>query len=182
MLILSAKKECKCCQCLVQTIVDMSCGSGLFSRRFARSARFNSVIAADFSESMLGQARTFFEMDNTIDPRYQPTVLIHNMFGHCMIALQHLSRVSLLTMPQLGHREFRHAVTDIVRSMQEIHSAESRCWQITIFNVLRCWYSCWSSHTLLAQSHCSSAPPHTIPDLCITFHCSQTVQKKISGI
>ena len=53
----------------MQTIVDMSCGSGLFSRRFARSGRFESVIAADFSESMLSQARTFFEEDATIDPR-----------------------------------------------------------------------------------------------------------------
>ncbi|CAK0786209.1 hypothetical protein CVIRNUC_009422 [Coccomyxa viridis] len=52
-----------------ETIVDMSCGSGLFSRRFARSGKFNAVIAADFSESMLGQARTYFEADNTIDPR-----------------------------------------------------------------------------------------------------------------
>ena len=66
----SQMKEYNCCQCLVQTIVDMSCGSGLFSRRFARSGRFSAVIAADFSESMLGQARTFFEMDDTIDERY----------------------------------------------------------------------------------------------------------------
>ncbi len=53
----------------MQTIVDMSCGSGLFSRRFARSGKFESVIAADFSESMLNQARLFFEEDKTIDPR-----------------------------------------------------------------------------------------------------------------
>ncbi|CAL5226905.1 g9779 [Coccomyxa viridis] len=52
-----------------ETIVDMSCGSGLFSRRFAKSGRFESVIAADFSESMLNQARLFFEEDTTIDPR-----------------------------------------------------------------------------------------------------------------
>lgn len=53
----------------MQTIVDMSCGSGLFSRRFVRSGKFESVIAADFSESMLGQARLFFEEDKSIDPR-----------------------------------------------------------------------------------------------------------------
>ena len=55
----------------IQTIVDMSCGSGLFSRRFARSGKFESIVAADFSESMLNQARLFFEEDNTIDPRYE---------------------------------------------------------------------------------------------------------------
>ena len=60
----------------MQTIVDMSCGSGLFSRRFAKSGRFESVIAADFSESMLNQARLFFEEDTTIDPRLRlPTPL-----------------------------------------------------------------------------------------------------------
>lgn len=57
-----------CLNCM-QTIVDMSCGSGLFSRRFVRSGKFESVIAADFSESMLGQARLFFEEDKSIDPR-----------------------------------------------------------------------------------------------------------------
>ena len=31
-----------------QTLVDMSCGSGLFSRRFLKSGRFAGVIAADF--------------------------------------------------------------------------------------------------------------------------------------
>ncbi len=40
-----------------KTLVDMSCGSGLFSRRFAASGRFAGVVAADFSESMLLQAR-----------------------------------------------------------------------------------------------------------------------------
>ncbi|GIM05522.1 hypothetical protein Vretimale_9987 [Volvox reticuliferus] len=42
-----------------KVLVDMSCGSGLFSRRFARSGRFAGVIAADFSESMLQQTREY---------------------------------------------------------------------------------------------------------------------------
>ncbi|KAI3430392.1 hypothetical protein D9Q98_004987 [Chlorella vulgaris] len=49
------------------TLVDMSCGSGLFTRRFLRSNRFASVVAADFSESMLGQARQFLVEDPSID-------------------------------------------------------------------------------------------------------------------
>ncbi|KAG2485936.1 hypothetical protein HYH03_015380 [Edaphochlamys debaryana] len=40
-------------------LVDMSCGSGLFSRRFARSGRFAGVVAADFSENMLKQTRQY---------------------------------------------------------------------------------------------------------------------------
>lgn len=62
---------------LVQTIVDMSCGSGLFARRFARSGKFEAVVAADFSESMLAQAKLFFEEDKSIDPRYILPLLAH---------------------------------------------------------------------------------------------------------
>ena len=53
-----------------QVLVDMSCGSGLFSRRFVRSGRFKGVVAADFSESMLTQAKEFFATDAALDPRY----------------------------------------------------------------------------------------------------------------
>ncbi|KAG2437293.1 hypothetical protein HXX76_005951 [Chlamydomonas incerta] len=42
-----------------KVLVDMSCGSGLFSRRFASSGAFSGVIAADFSESMLQQTREY---------------------------------------------------------------------------------------------------------------------------
>jgi SAM-dependent methyltransferase len=51
-----------------ETLVDMSCGSGLFSRRFLKSGRFAGVIAADFSESMLGQAKQYLNEDPTLDP------------------------------------------------------------------------------------------------------------------
>ena len=40
-----------------KVVVDISCGSGLFARRFAASGRFAGVVAADFSESMLTQVR-----------------------------------------------------------------------------------------------------------------------------
>lgn len=50
------------------TLVDMSCGSGLFARRFLKSNRFSGVIAADFSESMLGQAKAYLNEDPTLDP------------------------------------------------------------------------------------------------------------------
>lgn len=53
-------------------LVDMSCGSGLFSRRFAKSGRFAGIVAADFSENMLKQTAQFFREDPTIDPRQAP--------------------------------------------------------------------------------------------------------------
>ena len=48
----------------------MSCGSGLFSRRFVRSGKFAGVVAADFSESMLIQAKQFFDEDVSMDARF----------------------------------------------------------------------------------------------------------------
>ena len=56
--------------------MDMSCGSGLFSRRFVRSGRFKGVVAADFSESMLTQAKQFFEADAGLDARYLQSPLL----------------------------------------------------------------------------------------------------------
>lgn len=51
------------------TLVDMSCGSGLFSRRFLSSGRFAGVVAADYSESMLREARQLLDQDSSVDAR-----------------------------------------------------------------------------------------------------------------
>jgi len=40
-------------------LLDASCGSGLFSRRFASSGAYGSVVALDFSASMLRQVDSF---------------------------------------------------------------------------------------------------------------------------
>ncbi|GAB2271225.1 hypothetical protein Dimus_006067 [Dionaea muscipula] len=42
-------------------IVDASCGSGLFSRLFAKSGLFSLVVALDYSEAMLRQCYEFVE-------------------------------------------------------------------------------------------------------------------------
>eukprot|EP00879_Flechtneria_rotunda_P016795 GHRR01017579.1.p1 GENE.GHRR01017579.1~~GHRR01017579.1.p1 ORF type:complete len:362 (+),score=106.91 GHRR01017579.1:669-1754(+) len=44
-------------------LIDASCGTGLFTRLFARSCKFSGVVALDFSESMLQQAQQFFAED-----------------------------------------------------------------------------------------------------------------------
>lgn len=40
-------------------LVDISCGSGLFSRKFAKCGSYSGVIALDFSENMLRQCYDF---------------------------------------------------------------------------------------------------------------------------
>lgn len=47
-------------------LVDVSCGSGLFSRKFAKSGTYSSVIALDFSENMLRQCYEFIKNDESI--------------------------------------------------------------------------------------------------------------------
>lgn len=44
-------------------IVDASCGSGLFSRLFAKSGLFSLVVALDFSEAMLQQCYEFIKQE-----------------------------------------------------------------------------------------------------------------------
>ena len=44
-------------------IVDASCGSGVFSRLFAKSGLFSLVIALDYSEAMLRQCHEFVKED-----------------------------------------------------------------------------------------------------------------------
>jgi len=48
-------------------LVDMSCGSGIFSRRFASSQQYAGVIAADYSESMLKQTQQTFDDDGFVN-------------------------------------------------------------------------------------------------------------------
>lgn len=44
-------------------IIDASCGSGMFSRIFAKSGLFSHIVALDYSESMLEQCYNFIEQE-----------------------------------------------------------------------------------------------------------------------
>eukprot|EP00243_Klebsormidium_subtile_P006786 TRINITY_DN2932_c0_g1_i3.p1 TRINITY_DN2932_c0_g1~~TRINITY_DN2932_c0_g1_i3.p1 ORF type:complete len:285 (+),score=11.88 TRINITY_DN2932_c0_g1_i3:53-856(+) len=48
-------------------LLDVSCGSGLFTRRFAASGKYPVVVGSDFSESMLVQTRDFISQDKTLN-------------------------------------------------------------------------------------------------------------------
>lgn len=45
-------------------LVDVSCGSGLFSRKFAKCGTYSGVIALDFSENMLRQCYDFTKKED----------------------------------------------------------------------------------------------------------------------
>lgn len=46
-----------------KVLVDMSCATGLFTRRFAKSGKYNRVLGCDYSESMLTEARRRIRAD-----------------------------------------------------------------------------------------------------------------------
>ena len=50
-------------------LIDLSCGSGLFTRRFVGGNKFKGVIAADYSESMLQQTKELFNKDQLLNRR-----------------------------------------------------------------------------------------------------------------
>jgi ubiquinone/menaquinone biosynthesis C-methylase UbiE len=52
-------------------IVDASCGSGLFSRLFAKSGLFSLVVALDYSENMLQQCYEFIKQEENFPKEYR---------------------------------------------------------------------------------------------------------------
>lgn len=55
-----------------KVMLDLSCGSGLFARRFVKSGIFSGVIAADYSEAMLRTAAAGLRGDGADPSKYLP--------------------------------------------------------------------------------------------------------------
>jgi SAM-dependent methyltransferase len=70
------------------TLLDASCGSGLFTRRFVRAGDYRHVVALDFSESMLQQVLACIlpPLPNVPPSRAAKTE------GCASVTLQHLTR------------------------------------------------------------------------------------------
>ena len=56
-------------------LLDVSCGSGLFTRRFANSGVYGHVVAADYSEAMLREAMALAAAQRT-EPGASPVTLV----------------------------------------------------------------------------------------------------------
>ena len=50
-----------------KVLVDMSCATGLFTRRFAKSNKYLRVLGCDYSKSMLDEARRRINQDRDLD-------------------------------------------------------------------------------------------------------------------
>lgn len=58
-----------------KVVVDMSCATGLFTRRLAKSNDYNRVIACDYSDSMLLEARNRIRADPDLSSQKLATTL-----------------------------------------------------------------------------------------------------------
>jgi len=56
-------------------IVDMSCATGLFTRRLAKSGNYGRVLGCDYSASMLTEARRRIKADSELSPKSLKTSL-----------------------------------------------------------------------------------------------------------
>eukprot|EP00803_Ostreobium_quekettii_P001497 evm.model.scf_2832.1 EVM.evm.TU.scf_2832.1 scf_2832:304-2977(-) len=72
-------------------VMDLSCGSGLFTRRFANEGAFAGVMAVDFSESMLRQARQYLRRE--AGERGAPVLLVRADVGRLPVATGSLDAI-----------------------------------------------------------------------------------------
>jgi len=56
-------------------VVDMSCATGLFTRRLAKSGNYDRVLGCDYSDSMLTEARRRIKADPELSPKKLKTSL-----------------------------------------------------------------------------------------------------------
>lgn len=56
-------------------VVDMSCATGLFTRRLAKSGKYDRVLGCDYSDSMLTEARRRIKADPELSPQKLKTAL-----------------------------------------------------------------------------------------------------------
>ncbi|XXG64644.1 hypothetical protein AAC387_Pa05g2539 [Persea americana] len=127
-------------------LVDVSCGSGLFSRKFAKSGAYSGVIASDFSENMLRQCFDFISKDDA------------------------LSTISIaLVRADISRLPFSSGSVDAVHAGAALH-----CWPspsnavAEISRVLRSG-GVFVGTTFLAPSFGNSLPPEILRPLRQTF-------------
>ncbi|CAB9506968.1 Uncharacterized methyltransferase At1g78140, chloroplastic [Seminavis robusta] len=56
-------------------LVDMSCATGLFTRRFTKSGKYDRVLGCDYSASMLQEARRRIKADPSLSPERRQSQL-----------------------------------------------------------------------------------------------------------
>ena len=99
----------------VDTVVDMSCATGLFTRRLAKGGDYERVVGCDYSESMLTEARRRIEADEQLK----------NASGDCQLDLVRCDvgniPMGTETVPALHAGAAMHCWPDLDAALSEIH-------------------------------------------------------------
>jgi ubiquinone/menaquinone biosynthesis C-methylase UbiE len=99
-------------------LVDMSCATGLFTRRFAKSGRYKRVLGCDYSASMLTEARNRIQADDKLSSSSLTSLGTQLELIRCdvgQIALQDASITALHAGAAM------HCWPDLPRAVTEIH-------------------------------------------------------------
>jgi SAM-dependent methyltransferase len=101
-------------------VVDMSCATGLFTRRFASSGLYNRVIGCDYSDSMLQEARRRIRADAKLQSKLRDSALYNTKLE--------LVRCDVAAMPmQSNSVDFvnagaaMHCWPDVPKGLSEIY-------------------------------------------------------------
>lgn len=89
-----------------EAVLDVSCGTGLFSRKFLKSGKWGAVVASDYSENMLNQAYDFLTKEEGTSP-----------------AAEAEGSSLMLVRADVGRLPFESKTFDLVHAGAAIH-----CW------------------------------------------------------
>jgi SAM-dependent methyltransferase len=96
-----------------RSVLDVSCGTGLFSRKFLKSGKFETIVASDYSENMLKQAYSFLEKEE--DSKDAAAAAANNG--------TEIDPSVLLVRADVGRLPFPSKTFDLVHAGAAIH-----CW------------------------------------------------------
>lgn len=99
-------------------LLDVSCGSGLFSRQFAKSEKFQCVVASDFSQTMMNQTREYCGKDEILKGMMEGGVK-----GDLTGDSEDPSPSLLLLKADVGRLPFKSGSLDAVHAGAAMH-----CW------------------------------------------------------
>jgi ubiquinone/menaquinone biosynthesis C-methylase UbiE len=98
-----------------RVVVDMSCATGLFTRRFVKSAKYKRVFGCDYSESMLLQARQFINQD--------PDIITKNRMTQLELIRLDVGQIPMKneSIDALHAGAAMHCWPELVKAVSEIH-------------------------------------------------------------
>ena len=108
-----------------RVLVDMSCATGLFTRRFAKSGKYTRVLGCDYSDSMLKEARRRIQADPQLSGRRRRRMQPYSDTAKTQLDLIRLDvgQIPMQTdsVNAINAGAAMHCWPDLPAAMKEIH-------------------------------------------------------------